>query len=160
MKSTARRPRPRPRAARRAQEAKPTEGRIDATFTWSVTTLASLPAGEAEELLLQRGLLRDHGQRAGAFRPLGGRCLFLSGASGGATTAVGSCLLADADGDQIFERIEEAAGKGHAVITGGTGKFAGLTGEYDFDSVWYASVREGVDQGVGTKTGVWRMSGS
>ena len=56
----------------------------------------------------------------------------------------GSCQLADADGDQIFERIDEAGGKGHAVIAGGTGKFAGLTGEYDFDtSGWYASVREG-----------------
>ena len=40
------------------------------------------------------------------------------------------------------------------MIIGGTGKFAGLTGEYDFHtSDWYASVREGTDQGVGTKTG-------
>ena len=47
------------------------------------------------------------------------------------------------------------------MITGGTGKFAGLTGEYDVDtSGWYASVREGMQQGVGTKKGTWRMSGS
>ena len=54
-----------------AQDAKPTEGVIDASFTWSVVDLASLPAGEAEERARERGAARDHRQRAGAVRPAG-----------------------------------------------------------------------------------------
>ena len=125
------------------------------------TTLASPSAGEAEDLLVREGHIVVTANTPGPFDRLGGRCLLMMRASSDGYSATGSCLLADADGDTIFERIEEASGKGHAVITGGTGKFAGLTGEYDFQtSDWYASVREGTDQGIGTKTGVWRMSGS
>jgi hypothetical protein len=141
-----------------AQDAKPTEGRIDANFTWSLVELASVPAGEAQSVSVNEVALVITGNEPGPFHRLGGRCLFLSRTNGEAS---GSCQLADADGDQIFERVEEAGGKGHAVISGGTGKFAGLSGEYEVDaSGWYASVREGMHQGVGTKKGVWRMSGS
>jgi hypothetical protein len=139
----------------------PTEGRIDAQFTWSAVDLASLPAGETETLRLREAHIVITARQPGIFDRLGGRCLFLMRAVASDYSASGSCLLADADGDTIFERFEEASGKGHAVITGGTGKFAGLTGEYDLDtSARYASVTEGMDQGVGTKTGVWRRSGS
>jgi hypothetical protein len=144
-----------------AQDAKPTEGKIDASFTWTSVDLASLPAGETEELYLNEAHLVVTANEPGLFDGLGGRCLLLMRVTGAdAYTGSGSCLLADADGDRIYERVEEASGKGHATITGGTGKFAGITSEYDFTTTWYASVREGTNQGVGTKTGTWHMSGS
>jgi hypothetical protein len=102
-------------------------------------------------------LLVITGDEPGPYDQQGGRCLFFSRGNGDAS---GSCQLADADGDQIFEQIEETGDKRHAVITGGTGKFAGISGEYEFTITWYASVGEGAQQGVGRKTGTWRMSGS
>jgi hypothetical protein len=140
----------------------PTEGKIDARFTWSVTDLANLPAGEAGALRLREAHIVITANAPGLFDRLGGRCLMMMRTGAGDDYAAsGGCLLADADGDRIFEHFEEAAGRGHAVITGGTGKFAGLSGEYELDTTaWYTAVREGTDQGVGTKIGVWRKSGS
>jgi hypothetical protein len=143
-----------------AQDTTPTEGTIDATFTWSLVDLASVPAGEAQSVSVSEVQLVITGAEPGPYERLGGRCLFFSRMDGDAYEASGDCELADADGDRIFERIEETGGEGHAVIAGGTGKFAGLTGEYAYTTTWYASVREGTQQGVGTKTGAWRMSGS
>jgi hypothetical protein len=137
------------------------EGPIDANFTWSVVDLASIPAGADAAVHLREAHIVITGKEPGLFDRLGGRCLMLVNAAGESFESTGSCQLADAEGNQIFERIEEVGGQGHAVITGGTGKFAGLSGEYDFDtSGWYTSLREGMDQGVGTKTGTWHMSGS
>ena len=112
-----------------AQDAKPTEGRIDAYFTWSLVDLASVPAGEGQSVSVNEVLLVITGNEPGPYERLGGRCLFFSRLNGDAS---GSCQLADADGDRIFEQIEETSGKRHAVITGGTGKFAGITGEHEF----------------------------
>jgi hypothetical protein len=140
-----------------AQDAKPTEGRIDASFTWSLVDLASVPAGEWQNVSVNEVLLVITGNEQGPYERLGGRCLFFSRPNGDAS---GSCQLADADGDRIFEQIEETSDKRHAVITGGTGKFAGITGEHELTLEWYTSVREGTQQGVGRKTGTWRMSGS
>ena len=39
--------------------------------------------------------------------------------------------------------------KGHAVLVGGTGKFAGITGEHAITTTWFSSIREGENQGVG-----------
>ena len=44
----------------------------------------------------------------------------------------------------------------NAVLVGGTGKFAGITGEQDYTTTWYSSVRDGVNQGTGVKTGRWK----
>ena len=140
-----------------AQDAKPTEGKIDASFTWSLVDLASVPAGEGQSVSVNEVLLVVTGNEPGPYQQLGGRCLFFSRVNGDAS---GSCHLADPDGDQIFEQIEETGGKRHGAITGGTGKFAGITGEHEFTLTPYASVREGTQQGVGRKTGTWRMSGS
>lgn len=145
-----------------AQDATPTEGVIDASFTWSQVDLASVPAGGTQSVSVNEVQLVISGNAPGPFERLGGRCVFLTRMEGEAYEMSGSCQLADGDGDQIFERVDETNGKGQAVISGGTGKFEGLTGEYEVDTStgWYASVREGLQQGVGTKKGVWHMSGS
>ena len=65
-----------------AQDAKPTEGRIDASFTWSLVDLASLPAGEGQSVSVSEVLLVITGNEPGPFDRLGGRCLFLSRVNG------------------------------------------------------------------------------
>jgi hypothetical protein len=55
----------------------------------------------------------------------------------GRTTAKGWCTLTDADGDAIFSewtgsRPPGGELTGHLGMTGGTGKYAGIQGEWDF----------------------------
>ena len=44
--------------------------------------------------------------------------------------STGSCTLADAEGDLLFEDVSEGSGTGQGKLTGGTGQFAGITGEH------------------------------
>jgi hypothetical protein len=43
------------------------------------------------------------------------------------------------------------------ALLGGTGKFAGISGGYDYELAFVASPREGLIQWVGHKKGTWRI---
>jgi hypothetical protein len=68
------------------------------------------------------------------------RCTALSVDSGPKKYIDGACVLADADGDKIFstfdtrdvDKSQPAMNCGTHVITGGTGKYAGITGSEPF----------------------------
>lgn len=68
------------------------------------------------------------------------RCQALSVDSGGKKYIDGACVLADKDGDKIFSTFDtrEVDGSqpemncGTHIITGGTGKYAGITGSEPF----------------------------
>jgi hypothetical protein len=68
------------------------------------------------------------------------RCTALSVDSGPKKYIDGACVLADADGDKIFSTFDTrdvdtsqpAMNCGTHVITGGTGKYAGITGSEPF----------------------------
>ncbi len=141
-----------------AQETGPTGWATDATYTWSTIDLATAPAADGATASLSEAHLVMTASEPGPMDRLAGRCLLQMRSLGPSYTATGSCALADADGDMIFETVEETDGKGHAVLTGGTGKFEGITGEHDYALTWYASVREGENQGTGSKTGSWRIA--
>ena len=62
-------------------------------------------------------------------------------------------------GDEQFE--DSGAGElstGRGTLTGGTGKFAGIRGEYDIEIAFVASPRDGLFQGIGHKKGNWRIA--
>jgi hypothetical protein len=71
------------------------------------------------------------------------RCTALSVDSGPKKYIDGACVLADADGDKIFstfdtrdlDKSQPDMDCGTHIITGGTGKYAGITGSEPFDCV-------------------------
>ena len=138
-----------------AQDANPMEGDINADFSWSSVDLASIPApGGGSVVLTEVHLVVTNG--SGPFDKLAGRCLFQGLMQGQDWKSTGSCTLADAEGDLLFEDVSEGGGTGQGKLTGGTGKFAGITGEHAITTTWFSSIREGENQGVGTKTGHWK----
>jgi hypothetical protein len=74
------------------------------------------------------------------FDKMSARCTALSVESGPKKYIDGACVLADADGDKIFstfdtrdvDKSQPSMGCGTHVITGGTGKYAGITGSEPF----------------------------
>ena len=71
------------------------------------------------------------------------RCTALSVDSGPKKYIDGACVLADSDGDKIFstfdtrdlDKSQPEMDCGTHIITGGTGKYAGITGSEPFDCV-------------------------
>ncbi len=141
-----------------AQDAQPTEGEIDSSFTWSSVDIATIPAARDGTVSLSEVRLVLTANHPGLIDRLAGTCLLKGIAHGEDWEATGDCAFADADGDRLFESLTETGGKGHSVLTGGTGKFAGITGELDYTTTWYASLRAGENQGVGSKTGHWKRT--
>jgi hypothetical protein len=71
------------------------------------------------------------------------RCTALSVDSGSKKYIDGACVLADADGDKIFstfdtrdlDKSQPEMDCGTHIITGGTGKYAGITGSEPFSCI-------------------------
>ena len=130
-------------------------GEIDVAFTWSAIDLAAIPAPDGGTTSVLQAHLVLTSNVGGPIDKLAGSCLLEGLSHGQDWKATGACAFADADGDQLFEAIEETGDKGKGVLTGGSGKFAGITGEHDYTTTWYASIRSGENQGVGVKKGHW-----
>jgi len=144
-----------------AQEATPAPRQIEVTYPWSATdTVPTLPMGEGQDAYLVETLAvvtSPDGPLAG----MAGRCL-ISGVNDLVTfgyTEAGICVLQDASGDQLWDRLEGATegngapSHGHGTWIGGTGRFEGATGETDYTNSFAASARPGLYQGTGTKSG-------
>jgi hypothetical protein len=148
-----------PAAAQQAQR----EGEIEFTFSADVRDVMMIPAGATAQASLVEVSLVITETVSGPMERMGARCVALgrfdtkSQEWGGR----GNCTWQDADGDKIFETLEDSgaggAGAGKATITGGTGKFAGITGGYDYTLEFAASPDEGHTQWVGHKKGTWRI---
>lgn len=66
--------------------------------------------------------------------------------SGNTQPGNGSCLYVDADGDQIMVNWSSTAPyDGTKQIVGGTGKYAGITGQGTFDGTQIKSAANGMD---------------
>jgi hypothetical protein len=69
----------------------------------------------------------------------------------GEGVSVGRCVWADEHGDRIFSRLKgESLATGRRVagtITGGTGRYAGLEGEYSFTWQYVLALEDGTIQG-------------
>jgi hypothetical protein len=138
------------------QDAQPTEGVIDAAFSWSGVDLTSIPAPGGGVIVVTEVHLVLTANQPGLVDRLAGRCLLQGRELGGTWKSTGSCALADADGDMLFEDVVDENDKGRSVLTGGTGKFAGITGAHEYTTTWFSSIRAGVNQGTGVKKGHWR----
>jgi hypothetical protein len=77
------------------------------------------------------------------FDKMAARCAALNGASGAKKYIDGACVLVDSDGDKVFSTfdtrdIDKSQPKydcGTHVITGGTGKYEGISGREPFNCI-------------------------
>lgn len=105
---------------------------------------------------------------SGFLNNLAGRCVGLATLDNDAKTVEshGRCVYADASGDQIFEKYDypvQAQGtglRGTAEWTGGTGKFAGLSGAIELTNTRLSPMTDGIAQVSGTKTGRYSFNGT
>jgi len=69
----------------------------------------------------------------------------------GARASIGRCMWSDERGDRIFSTLSgQGMGAGRrfaATITGGTGRYAGITGDYSFEWQYVVEAEQGVIQG-------------
>ena len=81
----------------------------------------------------------------------------------GAFKLTGRCTYRDGDGDMIFAIDEEAGAsfsdpaRGTGKFVGGTGKYAEITGGYDYTDEFFVEVKQGVFGGGGTKSGSYKI---
>jgi hypothetical protein len=114
--------------------------------------------GEATVILIgnSSGSLLDH---------TSGRCMMAgpSDSKSGAFKLTGRCTYKDGDGDMIFTIDEESGASmsdpahGTGKFVGGTGKYAAITGGYDYTDDFLVEVKPGVFGGGGTKKGSYKI---
>lgn len=146
-------------AAQEAGEAR----KFEVPYTWSSADVEIHDAGAGWKVSIGTTDLVLTGQSGTPFDKLVGRCLVLSHFrldDANQYRSVGDCLLTDADGDRIFETIEETNGAGKATMKDGTGKFEGIVADLAFSGTWQGASAEDRNAGVGLKTGTWRKAGS
>jgi hypothetical protein len=143
--------------------------RIEARLTY-VYTASDRPVlaagGAAGRSFTRESHVIVTGNPPGPIGHLRGRCTgigMLTAASG--YTLAGWCLLKDAEGDMIVERFEEASPErgaavaGTGIVRGGTGKFAGISGAFEFVTHRCAAPLHDACHGAGRRVGVWRLPG-
>ena len=75
----------------------------------------------------------DTNDDGGLFDKLGGHCLGIYGTVAKKDIVRVVCVKTDKDGDQIFEDSTSSGGNsGKSILAGGTGKYAGITGDDDY----------------------------
>ena len=136
----------------------PPEGPIDSVFTWTARQQTMPTAGGMEAFTSEAFLVLTAASPGSILDKLAARCLMAGEQDpmGSAYRSTGSCTFSDADGDQIFETFDETDGAGIGKLVGGTGKFAGITGEHTITDEAFGSPAAGVWQGAGHKKGTYK----
>jgi hypothetical protein len=135
------------------------QGHLDVTIT-DVTTAESIETAGDQTVFSLDQLVVLTGMSV--LNDTTGRCLALEVAenANGASVSRGYCTFVDAAGDKIFEEFEiardslngEASGPG--TITGGTGKYEGISGEVTHTrTLLLPGPGDGVFPGIGHITG-------
>ncbi len=138
---------------------------VEIAFTWTSRDLSTVTTGEDSDAFAAESFLVLTPNAESGLPNLGGYCValgtenktsFESGESG-------NCVFRDIDGDALYEHYSVAApdgdspSRGKSIFTGGTGKFAGVSGELEVESKFYAKPMEGTYQGSGVKKGTLHM---
>ncbi len=145
----------------------PPEGKFSITYTsLNAAPVKPIAISKDQEMSVSSLMLtatNDSG--GGLLHNLAGRCLS-STLVNKATKIIdthGYCTYTDADGDQVFEKIDidkQALGpvtvfKGEWI--GGTGKYVGLQGVFEIRNNVLKSPTEGVLQSAGKKIGSYKI---
>lgn len=128
----------------------------------NTSPIKPMPIGVNRALVPSHATMTAVNTAGGGFlHNLAGRCVGMATLDNDAKTVEshGHCVYADAAGDQIFEKYDypvQAQGvnlKGTAEWTGGTGKFAGISGDVQLTNTRLSAMTDGITQVSGTKTG-------
>lgn len=91
----------------------------------------------------------------GPFHNMSSRCI---GMGDSARADNGHCVFTDADQDKIFDEWTYDGTSGTGTIIGGTGKYAGIQGHYDYEWVSVPAAKDGTYQGYSSRfEGSWTM---
>ena len=141
------------------------EGKIDATWTYVNAPLA-MPTDGGQEFMMGEATVILIGKSPGSLLDhMSERCM-MSGPNdpkSGAFKLTGRCTYRDGDGDMIFATDEESGASfsdpasGTGKFVGGAGKYAGITGGYDYTDEFFVEVKPGVFGGGGTKKGSYKI---
>jgi hypothetical protein len=110
----------------------PKEGVDSFANIWVVTSSNTNKLGDDSTTTFELDGAQKSANSGGMFDNLGGHCVGITEMIGGKDKSHGSCTKVDKDGDQFFELWAGAGGAGTATLTGGTGKFAGMTGSEEY----------------------------
>jgi len=143
----------------------PKEGSFTTTYIamyneQEVETLPKRYAGSFDAHVVH---LNDAG--SGFLHRMSGRCI---GAGGnindeGGTKNVGQCILTDSDGDRVNVQIENGRERrgvtttGTGTIVGGTGKYAGIQGRYDYGLDPLKAVDKSLNTAIGHTKGSYKI---
>jgi hypothetical protein len=145
----------------------PPEGKFSITYTsLNATPVKPIAIGKDLEMSVSSAMMtatNDSG--GGLLHNLTGRCLMSVLIDKAAKTIDqhGYCTYTDADGDQVFEKVDiDKQALGPVIVAkaewiGGTGKYAGLQGLFEVRHNPLKSPTEGVVQGAGKKIGSYRV---
>ena len=115
-----------------AQDTLPSEGTFELRYTWVNPTTSTFGpvVGPEDGYAAEAGawvawLMRNDGSD-GFGHKMTGRCVGMTrqDATNGFLLVAGDCVYTDADGDHLYESYDGLT----ATWTGGTGKYAGITG--------------------------------
>jgi hypothetical protein len=146
----------------------PAEGKFTVNYTAVVAApVKTISIGKDLEMTVQSATMAaSNGAGSGLLHNLAGRCLMAIVIDNGAKTwdQHGYCTYTDAAGDQISEKVDINKQPMGAVLVGagqwigGTGKFAGIEGNFEIHHSPIKSATEGMAQGVGRKIGSYKIN--
>lgn len=128
----------------------------------NITPIKPMPIGHNQAVIPSHVTMTAVNTAGSGFlHNLTGRCIGMATTDNDAKTVEshGRCVYADASGDQIFEKYDypvqaqSANLTGTAEWTGGTGKFAGVSGDVKLSTARLSPMTDGVVQVSGTKIG-------
>lgn len=145
----------------------PREGKFSITYTGvNPSPSKPVPFGKDREAIAGVSIMtavNDAG--SGLLHNMAGKCVLLTVIDRAAKTqdVHGYCNYADRAGDQVFEEVSTPAPTGLGLParfvgkwTGGTGKYAGLSGEFEVTNSGNIAP-EGLFQAAGKKTGSYKL---
>ena len=144
-------------------EEMPRTGEYKVAYTGiNMAPIKPMPIGENRMLSMGHSTMTAvNTSGSGFLNNLAGRCIGMATLDNNSKTieSHGHCVYADTSGDQIFEKYDypvQAQGldlRGTAQWLGGTGKFAGISGDVELTNTRMTSMTDAVVQVAGTKTG-------
>jgi hypothetical protein len=134
----------------------PKQGTFTVTYTDAGTSPAGFDTGGGKwAFIFDTRLITTNDAGSGLFHNMSGHCI----GSGIGDSNTGYCLFTDKDGDKFVEPINRQAGatKGTATLTGGTGKYKGIEGSLEFQTVPLAETAPGHYNNIGKKKGSYKL---
>lgn len=137
----------------------PPQGNVNVTYTATNSSpLKPLQIGGdgKQFVLVNYSMTAVNNEGNPVLHMMGGRCEFANvlDASNKPVELRGWCTYADKDGDQIFEQCAPPK----CTLTGGTGKFEGISADLQITNTPLKSMFEGITQAIGTKKGTYQIS--